>query len=310
MEIKHEEPSADVGVIVGRFQAPDLHEMHLDLINTVRKRHSQVIIFLGLAPTKVTKRDPLDFALRRQMIADAFPDIDDIYYIDDNPNDEVWSKNLDREIAKHVPNESNAILYGSRDSFISHYHGHFQTAELVSDRVVSASEIRKVTAHKRRAGSDFRAGVIWAVEQGYDHAWMTVDCAVLGSDGRLLMGRKKIDGSKYRFPGGFYKPRTGSFALNAKREVMEETSIEVGTPRFVADMDVDDWRYRNDPNVVHTMLFIAPMLFGSPEAKDDLDEVRWFTLDDLRKNNSEVLVATHRPLFAEIDAWLAAGNKF
>ena len=149
----------DVGVIIGRFQTHKLHEMHADLINTVKARHQRVIILLGNAATMFTKENPLDFQMRAQMLREAFPDITDILYIDDHPDDKSWSRNVDKLIAKNI-GERTAVLYGSRDSFIKHYTGRFPTAELVSERVISGRELRKIAGNVRRANEDFRAGVI------------------------------------------------------------------------------------------------------------------------------------------------------
>ena len=40
----------DVGVIVGRFQVPELHFAHRDLIESVMAKHGKTIIVLGLSP--------------------------------------------------------------------------------------------------------------------------------------------------------------------------------------------------------------------------------------------------------------------
>lgn len=45
--MKHETPTADCGVIVGRFQVAELHEGHRALIEGVMGRHKKVIILLG-----------------------------------------------------------------------------------------------------------------------------------------------------------------------------------------------------------------------------------------------------------------------
>ena len=41
-----------VGVIVGRWQVPDLHAAHKELIQQVLDKHPRVIIFVGLAPDR------------------------------------------------------------------------------------------------------------------------------------------------------------------------------------------------------------------------------------------------------------------
>ena len=63
-----------VGVIVGRFHTSDLHEGHLDVIKQVVEKHPRVIIFLGQSYHICTKRNPLPFYIRRQMIEEAFPE--------------------------------------------------------------------------------------------------------------------------------------------------------------------------------------------------------------------------------------------
>jgi bifunctional NMN adenylyltransferase/nudix hydrolase len=68
-----QEDSYDVGVIVGRFQVPELHDAHKDLIETVCDKHDKVIIFLGLSPLMVTRENPLDFESRKQMILESSP---------------------------------------------------------------------------------------------------------------------------------------------------------------------------------------------------------------------------------------------
>src|SRR3990172_9189558 len=116
--------STDVGVIIGRFQIHELHEAHRDLINAVRAKHGRVIIFVGLSPLRNTPTNPLDFNTRKRMIQETYPDIE-VYYVEDNPSDYIWSKNLDREITKWLKPFQTATLYGSRDSFIPSYTGKY-----------------------------------------------------------------------------------------------------------------------------------------------------------------------------------------
>ena len=71
--MKTKEVRADVGVLVGRFQVPNLHPGHIELIQSVCEAHSKVLIFLGLAPTKATRNNPLDFESRKHMILEKFP---------------------------------------------------------------------------------------------------------------------------------------------------------------------------------------------------------------------------------------------
>lgn len=111
---------------------------------------------------------------------------------------------------------------------------------------------------------------------------------------QLLLGRKANE-KLYRFIGGFSDPRSNSFEDDAKREVREETGLEVGDLRFLGSLTVDDWRYRAEPDCIRTMLFTAKYLHGRPEPRDDIEEVKWFNLSDHASLTPQV-VPEHRPL--------------
>lgn len=304
MDVKDESLDIDVGVIVGRFQVPALHSEHIDLIRTVKTRHKKVIVFIGLTETKVTKNNPLDYQMRRIMINEVFPDITDIFYIENHPSDHVWSKSLDSQIARSLPGESKAVLYGSRDSFIKHYHGKFPTKELVPTKIISGSELRKTAGHQKRASEDFRAGVIWATQNRYDTLYPTVDIAIFNEDRtKILLGMKNVDSGKIRFPGGFATKSSGEYEIDAKRETAEELGIEVGDMEYVCSRNVEDWRYRGENDGIRTILFATKYIFGAVTPGDDLDGATWVDVATLRKSLDNV-VAGHRPLFEKLFAWL------
>ena len=54
----------------------------------------------------------------------------------------------------------------------------------------------------------------------------------------------------------------GGHAVDAVREVMEETGADIGQPRYVWSGIVDDWRYRDESDKILTTLFEAPYIFG------------------------------------------------
>jgi bifunctional NMN adenylyltransferase/nudix hydrolase len=277
-----QEESYDVGVIVGRFQVPELHDAHKDLIETVCDKHDKVVIFLGLSPLMVTRENPLDFESRKQMILEQFPDVI-VLYAKDMPSDEVWSKRLDEMIGDVTTPHQSVVLYGGRDSFISHYSGKYPTAELVQDVYVSGNEIRKSISRKRvKADPMFRAGVVWASQAQFPTAYTTVDVAVFNEDEtRLLLARKEFE-KEYRLIGGFSDPRSPSFEADARREVQEEAGIAITDPVYVASFQVDDWRYRKEIDCIKTLLFKAKVLSGRPRPDDDIVEVRWFDVSEIK----------------------------
>ena len=309
--MKPKETTADVGVIVGRFQVPELHEAHQDLIQSVINRHPKVVIFLGLSPCKTTYNNPLDFEARKQMILDKFPQVN-VLYIKDERDDDVWCRKLDGQIEDILGANQTAVLYGSRDSFIPFYTTkRFDTIELEPDRWISGTEIRKSVSNRVKGTPDFRGGVIWGVNNQFSGPMLTVDIAVVNENVRnkILLCRKPSE-KKYRFVGGFVQ--SGETAESAaRRELAEETGLETGDMRFISTSVIDDWRYRKERNKVLTMLWYCKYIYGGPKAADDISEVRWFDYSllwdkDWVKTN---VVEEHHVLVEELTKWTKANNN-
>ena len=303
---KVEKPSADVGVIVGRFQVNDLHTAHLDLIQSVCSEHAKVIIFLGLSPLKGTQNNPLDFESRKQMIQEKFPNII-ILYVNDSFSDEVWSETLDAQIKPVLGPTQTVVLYGSRDSFISHYHGEYPTQELMQEVYISGSEIRKGISKKVKNTTEFRAGVIWGAFNRYPTCYPTVDIAIFNEDYTKILLARKPKEDKYRFVGGFADPKSANYEADARREVAEETGLEVSDPKYIGSFQIDDWRYRNEVDKIKTLFFVTKMVFGRPQANDDICEVRWFDYAD--PNLRDNIIKTHLPLFDHLKVTIPAKGK-
>jgi len=286
--------TAEVGIIIGRFQIPELHEVHKEIIQRVIDSHPRVLLFIGLAPDscRCTYNNPLDFVTRRAMIQKEYPNIE-IHYIKDQPEDSTWSKDLDTQIGNFTGVGQKVVLYGGRDSFIPHYSGKYPVVELAASKIVSGKEIRKNVGIKSKNTAEFREGVIWAVENQWPSALPTVDIAIIDRNGRrLLLGRKPGE-SQRRFPGGFAKETSLCYEDDAKRETAEETSLEVDNITYLASFNINDWRYRNERNKIKTLFFVADYIYGSPVAGDDLAEIMWVSFDDLRKVD---IRPGHRPL--------------
>ena len=281
----------DIGVIVGRFQAPDLHQGHRDLIETVMDNHQQILIFLGLSPARSTLNNPLDFETRRKMIQASYPDVN-VLYIDDSPSDKAWSKRLDSQIRKLTSPASSVVLYGSRDSFISHYHGKYDTIELAQKVFTSATQIRNEVSLTTKGTEDFRLGVIYGVSNQYARVMPTVDVAIWNADHTELLMAQKKDEDKWRFIGGF-ADKGGSYEQDVRREISEEAHIEVTDINYVGSGAVDDWRYRGERDGIKTMLFETEYMHGKPTPDDDIEKLKWVRATDMDKEVND----THRFLF-------------
>jgi bifunctional NMN adenylyltransferase/nudix hydrolase len=303
MELKQD--TYDVGVIVGRFQVPELHDAHKLLIQTVCDRHDKVVVFLGLSQLMVTRENPLDFESRKQMILDEFPDVI-VLYAKDNRSDEVWSGKLDEMISDVVTPAQSVVLYGGRDSFIDRYHGRYPTAELEQDVFISGKEIRKNIARKSTKGTpDWRAGVVWAAHSGYPTCYPTVDIAVFNEDESEILLARKPGEKGLRLIGGFADPRSPSYEADARREVQEEAGISITDPEYVGSFTIDDWRYRGEVDSIKTLLFKARLQFGTPTPDDDIDELHWVSVKTLRDTRdlgqiNPTIVPEHIPLIERL----------
>lgn len=291
--MKTTDQTAEVGIIVARFQSPYLHEGHIDILSQVLSHHPRVIVFLGNSPVRCSKNNPLDFQARKAMLETKFPGIE-VYYIDDVGNNELWSKNLDQLIRKTIGPSQKAVLYGSRDSFIAAYSGKFPTIELVPNKFISAREIRKNVGIKSKNTQEFREGVIWAVENQFPKVHPTVDLAVVDFDKKRLLMARKPNEELLRFVGGFADPKSPSYEVDALREGKEETGLEFSEPPiYVGSTLVDDWRYRSEQDKIKTLLFLVKYTGGEPKADDDIADVRWVAFEEI---TLELVVPTHRPL--------------
>lgn len=277
----------EVGVVIGRFQTPWLHDGHRYLIDAALERHEQVLVLIGTRDGQPTKNDPLDYDTRRRMIEREYPGVH-INRISDAPgDDDKWSTDVDRIIG------CDAIIYGSRDSFIPSYTGRNECVEIPCRVEMSATALRAHITNENAHTVPFREGVIYAQNNRHPTAYSTVDVAIMHSlEQKVLVGRKAHE-TKWRFVGGFVDPEDENLERTARREVIEETGgIEVDAYKYIGSQKIDDARYRGTPDGVMTTFFVATYIFGAPRGTDDIAEVRWINLDELMDS----LMPNHRVL--------------
>ncbi len=283
-----------VGVIIGRFQINELHKGHKTLIENVLSIHNNTIIFLCCSSVIGSRKNPLDFATRYKMIKDCYADVI-ILPIKDRRSDLSWSKEIDTQI-KNIFNETEAILYGSRDSFIPHYKGIHNVVELKDKVKVSATDIRESISKKITNSKDFRNGVIYSTYAKRDSIYSAVDVLPFDSKGRILLARKP-DETKYRFIGGFVDTNDTSDEKAAIREFNEETGgCSIAEVTYITSTNIDDWRYNKERDSIMTRLFALELDDGYDlTAKDDIEELKWFDLSyfDNNKKIREVMVDEH-----------------
>jgi len=295
--MKPEKPN--VAVVVGRFQVPMLHPGHKELLDKVRSEHTKVIVILGSAHAINTRKDPMDYKTRELMMRAEYPEFT-ITGIKDQRSDNLWSEELDQIIDSLTNPNDYIVLYGGRDSFINHYTGKFETKELEPTVFYSGTMYREDMWDKSMDNPAFRAGIIRAAYSRFPTTHPTVDIAVFNHDKtQIILGSKTDDikNNLWRLPGGFVDVTDKNFVAAAKRELREELgNMEVGNFKYVIDMKVNDWRYRNQEDVkLHTILFETVHIFGAPRPGDDLQRAKWFNFNEKLLKEIDI-VPGHKPL--------------
>nr|DAQ91967.1 MAG TPA: bifunctional nicotinamide mononucleotide adenylyltransferase/ADP-ribose pyrophosphatase [Caudoviricetes sp.] len=299
-----------VGVIVGRFQVAELTEGHKEIFEYVlSKNHNQNIVILGVAPTKATKNNPLDFDSRRRMIEETYPGKFTIMYVKDHPSDEVWSKNIDA-LVDDIAGRRPVTFYGSRDSFIIYYHGKHNCEEYQQRLYCSGTVERDADGKTVQSSREWRSGCIYATQNRYPTVYPTVDVAIFdGEPGNpykyIYLGRKANE-QGLRFIGGFADVTDESFVQTANREAREETGMEVEFIGWIGSAKIDDWRYRSEEDKIITNFFAFRRVFGGAKAQDDIVSIERIQTGLVTR---EMIAECHRPLYLLLKEWLKRNDK-
>jgi bifunctional NMN adenylyltransferase/nudix hydrolase len=272
----------EVGVIIARFQVHELHSAHKALINHVCENHKKVIVFLGVSVIQNTKSNPLDFATRRAMIQEEYPDVI-ILPLKDQRSNKKWSQILDEQVK--IPfGDRKTLLYGGRDSFIPYYEGKYKTAELTTDVFISGTEIRNQVSREILSSKDFRAGIIHANYAQRSVTYPTVDVIAVNDKNQILLSKKPNE-DKYRIIGGFVKRGDISFENSARREFMDKTSCAISDVKYITSSSIEDWRYNKSESGILTSLFVGKFIYGRITPSDSISELRWFDIDGFNIDN-------------------------
>lgn len=285
----------DIGVVIGRFQVAELHDAHIHLLNEVKNNHKQMIIMLTVPATLGTKRDPLPFPVRAEMLREKYPEAL-ITHLMNTQCDYEWSKTVDNTIRMLSPFGS-VVLYGGRDSFIPHYHGVYPTYEMSIISETEGTIVRDKIGHTIKNSSEFREGIIYSCQNQYPRVNQTTDLAITKmTEGihYVFLGRRK-SGMGLRFPGGFVDPSDHSLETAARREQIEEIDLESSTSLvYVGSHLQEDWRYNTPDERIMTVLFQTDFIYGTGRAKEEFFDTEWI---EVKVENTGLIEDHHKILF-------------
>lgn len=151
-----------IGVVIGKFQVPELHEQHIALIQHVMNVSDDTCVLVGTDPNNPEYLLP--FECVEQSIRTDFVELFHVHPLVDVPNNDLnWSMQLDRFLQLLFP-FAEITLYCGRDGFRTRYHGKHRPVTVWSgnDPKVSATRIRESIISSAPVDSPiFRAGIIY-----------------------------------------------------------------------------------------------------------------------------------------------------
>ena len=115
----------------------------------------------------------------------------------------------------------------------------------------------------------------------YAHSMPTASAVVADDEGRVLLSRRANDpaAGKWDLPGGFLEE--GEHPVDClRRELREEAGITLTDERLLG-IWMDTYEYKRRVVATLNVYYSARIGEGTPEAADDVAELRWFAPEDV-----------------------------
>jgi len=279
-------------VIIGRFQTNKLHEGHKELIRAAKATGNDVLILIGCTDAVGTDKNPLDFETRKHLFNTYFNNtlIKPLY---DMPSNKDWSDSIDNIINEIGYKE--AVIWGGRDNNIENYYSGKHSIKII-DQVGnhSATKIRKDIKQKAIDCPNFRAGIIYHIENRYPIVYSTVDIALINDEGKILMGKK---GDKFFLIGGFVDKEDDNLKDAATRELFEETGLIAHNTdlKYFDSFKIDDSRYRKSKDCIMTHLFTGK--YNDLPKKENIIDKEFSEFKYLDQQNINLVNPAHKYMF-------------
>jgi bifunctional NMN adenylyltransferase/nudix hydrolase len=256
----------DYGVFIGRFEP--FHIGHKAVVEVALKENNKLIILVGSAKTTLGKKNPFNFAERKEMIEDALFEYSDRIMIlplrDSRYNDDQWVVSV-QNIISRIAKDDSVRLYGHFKDDSSYYLKYFPQFELAAqpnffgaDATSARISMFEGTTDWKRLVPEVNHRFIYNflkserfqnIKKDYDFCkryksekewanfppvFVTTD-AVVTQSGHVLVIERKINPGKglFALPGGFLQADKEIYD-SALKELYEETNIPLDKQKLKA----------------------------------------------------------------------------
>lgn len=289
----------NIGIIIGRFQVPFLHEGHKLLIQTALDKSDKVIVLLGSANRAPSPRNPFNFTHRAETISKCFPNSVVCYPLNDYLySDSQWMTDVALTISKVTKGTDRITLFGhfkEGNDYLT-WFPQYKNYNVESDIKIDGTAIRNDNIYllPNSVQQDI-AAYDMEKEHFKDYKYpeaLNICCAdtVLECAGHVLLIRRKYAPGKgsWALPGG-HKNNNETFLDAALRELEEETNVRV--PMKILRKSIKNTMLFDNPNrsgglvrctlAVHIVIGLDPVSNTLPRANgnDDASETRWVPLN-------------------------------
>jgi len=299
-----------IAVIYAPFQVPTLDDFHISFFERLRSQHEKIAVLLPVRRLPPTPSAPYNFENRKNLLS---PFADVILPVLNHKYPETQVRAIDEAIDLYERTLQSSrycklslVLYLDV-KFEQTYRKHGKIPRILTNEfLLRDASIREDSLNLAPSECRYMDGLLHALCAQWPIQSPVVDIVIfrntdLATDGHVtgefLLGRKPGE-KNFRFPGGFKDPADASYEETVYREAAEET-LRPGVdpkkvfrhPIYKASMNVKDWRLESGDDWGQVTSLFMLEFYGDESvihAGDDLEEVRWFKVKDLKSGNAPI----------------------
>lgn len=164
-------------------------------------------------------------------------------------------------------------------------------------REIGLKLLSQITDKPFEALNDF-----YLPETDYPTPKVDIRALVLNEKKEILLVREKLDG-KWALPGGWADMGFTPSEI-AKKEVMEETGLDVNVLRLLAVFDKRCHNHPPQPFYVYKMVFLCEVIGGEIKTAFDIEDVDYFSINNLPElSEDRILKSQIEQVFQIAEEW-------